>query len=205
MIENIEDSDDPQVILFLGVNGTGKTTTIAKFAHLLQKRDFSVVLVAGDTFRAGAIEQLTEHANELGVKLIKHQKGADSAAVVYDAIQHAKSKGLDAVLVDTAGRMQTNQNLMDELRKICRVNDPDFRIFVGDALTGNDAVDQARDFHEAVGVDGVILTKLDSDAKGGSALSIANEIKRPIVYVGVGQSFDDLMEFDPEWFVDQVI
>jgi fused signal recognition particle receptor len=205
LVDFIRSAEKPAVLLFLGVNGTGKTTTMAKVAHLLMKNNLSVVFAAGDTFRAGAIEQLTKHGENLGVKTITHQKGADSAAVIYDAIEHARARRIDVVLADTAGRMQTKVNLMDEMRKICRVNKPDMKIFVGDALTGNDAVDQAREFNNAIGIDGIILTKMDADVKGGSALSITNETKKPILFVGVGQGLDDLMEFDPEWFMGKIL
>jgi len=204
-IKSIERSERPYKIVFLGINGSGKTTTIAKIAHYLIKNNLSVVMAAGDTFRAGAIEQIEKHAKNLGVRLIKHQKGADAAAVIYDAIEHAKAKNIDVVLADTAGRMQTNVNLMDELKKICRVNKPNLKIFVGDSLTGNDAVDQAKRFNDAVGIDAVILTKMDSDAKGGSTLSITNEIKKPVIFIGTGQGYDDLMEFDKEWFINQLL
>ena len=204
-IDFVNRCDKPCKLLFLGVNGTGKTTTIAKVAHYLMKNNLSVVMAAGDTFRAGAIEQIERHARNLGVRLIRHKKGADAAAVIYDAIEHAKSKGIDVVLADTAGRMQTNVNLMDELKKVSKVNKPDLKIFVGDALTGNDAVDQARRFNEGVGIDAAILTKMDADAKGGSALSIVNEIKKPIIFIGTGQKLEDLREFNKEWFVREII
>ena len=205
LLERIRQSQKPFKIVFLGVNGTGKTTTIAKVAAYLMKNGFTVVLAAGDTFRAGAIEQLQKHASNIGVKVITHQKNADSAAVIYDAIEHAKAKNIDVVLADTAGRMQTNINLMDELKKITRVNKPDLRIFVGDALTGNDAVEQARKFNSEIGLDGIILTKIDADVKGGSALSITHEVKKPILFVGVGQRYDDLKEFNREWFVKNIL
>jgi len=195
----------PVKIVFFGVNGTGKTTTIAKVANLLMKNNLSVVMAAGDTFRAGAIEQAEKHASALGVKVIKHQKTGDSAAVIYDAIEHAKAKGIDVMLADTAGRMQTNVNLMDEMKKIVRVNKPDLKIFVGDALTGNDAVEQARTFNQQIGIDAVILTKMDADAKGGSALAITHETKKPVIYVGMGQKYEDLKSFDRQWFVEQLI
>ncbi|MFH1403171.1 MAG: signal recognition particle-docking protein FtsY [Candidatus Altiarchaeota archaeon] len=201
----IRSSERPFKIMFLGVNGTGKTTTIAKVAKHLMNNNLKVVLAAGDTFRAGAIEQLQTHAQRLGVKLITHQKGSDSAAVIYDAVEHAKAKGIDVVLADTAGRMQTNTNLMDELEKIIRVNKPDLRVFVGDSLTGNDAVEQAREFNNSVGFDAVILTKLDADSKGGSAISIAHETRKPIILVGMGQGYDDLDEFNSEWFIDKIL
>lgn len=195
----------PFVIVFVGVNGTGKTTTIAKIARLLLDSGLTCVLAASDTFRAGAIEQLQKHADNLGVRMIKHEKGADPAAVAYDAISHARARGRDAVLVDTAGRMETNVNLMDEMKKIVRVAKPDLTLFVGDALTGNSAVDQAEMFNKAVPIDGVILTKADADAKGGSALSISYAIKKPIFYLGTGQKYEDLIEFDPEWFVEELV
>lgn len=205
LIEQIKESEKPYLILFLGVNGTGKTTTIAKVADYLRRKGFSCVLAAGDTFRAGAIEQIDKHAKNLGIKVISHQKGADAAAVVYDGAAHAKARNIDVVLADSAGRMHTNVNLMDELTKIIRVNKPNLKIFVGDALTGNDALEQAREFNEKVGVDAVILTKMDADAKGGAAISIAHGIKKPILFVGLGQAYSDLKEFDSEWFVKSII
>ncbi len=205
LLELVKKSEKPFTIIFLGVNGGGKTTTLAKVGKLFQKNDFSVVLAAGDTFRAGGIEQLEKHAHNLGIKVIKHTKGADSAAVIYDAIEHAKARKIDVILADTAGRMQSNVNLMDEMKKICRVNNPDLKIFVGEALTGNDAVSQAEMFHEAVGIDGIILTKMDADPKGGCALSIINAIKKPIIFIGNGQGYDDLMNFDPKWFVSRIV
>ncbi|WP_423792599.1 signal recognition particle-docking protein FtsY [Methanocaldococcus indicus] len=194
----------PTVIVFVGINGTGKTTTIAKLAYKLKNKGYKVVLAAGDTFRAGAIEQLEEHAKRIGVKVIKHQPGADSAAVIYDAIQHAKARGIDVVLADTAGRQATNINLMEEIKKVVRVTKPDLVIFVGDALTGNDAVYQAKEFDEAVGIDGVILTKIDADAKGGAALSIGYAIGKPILYLGVGQRYEDLIEFSPDIIIRNI-
>jgi len=205
IISEIKSSEKPYVILFLGVNGTGKTTTMAKFAQTLKDNRISSVFAAGDTFRAGAIEQLEIHSQKLGIKFISHAKGADSAAVIFDAVAHAKARGIDVVLADSAGRMQTNINLMDELGKIVRVNKPNLKVFVGDALTGNDAVEQAKKFDEMAGVDAVILTKMDADAKGGAALSITHAINKPIIYVGMGQSYSDLKPFDAQWFVDQVL
>ncbi|XRO76731.1 signal recognition particle-docking protein FtsY [Methanocaldococcus sp. 10A] len=194
----------PTVIVFVGINGTGKTTTIAKLAYKLKQKGYSVVLAAGDTFRAGAIEQLEQHAKNVGVKVIKHKQGADSAAVIYDAIQHAKARGIDVVLADTAGRQATNTNLMEEIKKVVRVTKPDLVIFVGDALTGNDAVYQAEEFNNAVNIDGIILTKVDADAKGGAALSIGYAIGKPILYLGVGQRYSDLIEFDADWMVKKL-
>jgi len=203
-LEFIENSKKPVVIMFVGVNGTGKTLSIGKIAYILQKHGKTCVMAAGDTFRAGAIEQLSIHAKNLGVKIIKHGPGADPAAVAYDAIEHAKAKHKDVVLLDTAGRMQTNYNLMDEMAKIKRVAKPDMIIFVGDALSGNDAVEQAKRFNEVVGIDGVILTKVDTDAKGGSSLSIAYTIGKPLLFIGVGQEYEDQIPFDPEWMVKNI-
>lgn len=200
----IEEHKKPVVIMFVGVNGTGKTLSIAKIACQLQKMGKSSVMAAGDTFRAGAIEQLSIHAERVGVKIIKHGPGSDPAAVAYDAIEHAKAKHRDVVLLDTAGRMQTNTNLMDEMAKIKRVAKPDLIIFVGDALSGNDAVEQAKRFNEVVGIDGVILTKVDADAKGGSSLSIAYTIGKPLLFIGVGQNYEDQIPFDPEWMIKNI-
>jgi fused signal recognition particle receptor len=200
----IEKQKKPVVIMFVGVNGTGKTLSIAKIAFQLQKQGKTCVMAAGDTFRAGAIEQLTIHADNLGVKIVKHGPGSDPAAVAFDAIEHAKAKHKDVVLLDTAGRMQTNSNLMDEMAKIKRVAKPDMIIFVGDALSGNDAVEQAKRFNEVVGIDGVILTKVDADAKGGSSLSIAYTIGKPLLFIGVGQGYDDQIPFNSEWMVQNI-
>ena len=200
----IDEHAKPIVIMFVGVNGTGKTLSIAKIACQLQKMGKSSVMAAGDTFRAGAIEQLSIHAERLGVKIIKHGPGSDPAAVAFDAIEHAKAKHKDVVLLDTAGRMQTNTNLMDEMAKIKRGAKPDLIIFVGDALSGNDAVEQAKRFNEVVGIDGVILTKVDADAKGGSSLSIAYTIGKPLLFIGVGQNYEDQIPFDPEWMINNI-
>ena len=205
LMELISEGEKPCKIVFFGVNGTGKTTTIAKMARMLTDNGFSVVLAAGDTFRAGAIEQLEKHAESVGVKLIKHQKTGDAAAVMYDAVAHAKARNIDVVLADTAGRMQTNVNLMDEMKKIVRVNKPDLKIFIGDSLTGNDALDQAEKFNNEIGIDAIILTKMDADAKGGAALSISHVTKKPVIYVGIGQKYEDLKKFDREWFVSQIV
>ena len=200
----LEKRDGPLVIAFVGVNGTGKTTTIARITDWLQQNGKSVVMAASDTFRAGAIEQLELHAQRLGCKFIKHQAGGDPAAVAFDAVEHAKAKHRDIVMIDTAGRMQTNSNLMDEMKKIKRVAKPDLIMFVGDSLAGNDAIDQAKKFHEAVGIDAVVLTKLDVDAKGGAALSISSAIGQPIAFVGIGQDYGDLMPFDAAWIVERI-
>lgn len=200
-----EKQNGPFVIVFVGINGSGKTTTIAKVAHLLGESNLSSVFAASDTYRAGAIEQLEEHAKRLEVKMIKHEKGADPAAVGFDAIEHAKAHGKDAVLIDTAGRMETNVNLIEELKKIVRVTKPDMVLFVVDALTGNAALDQAEIFSNAVQIDGTILTKADADAKGGSAISITYATKKPVLFLGNGQEYGDLIEFDPEWFVSEIL
>ena len=200
----IEQHAKPVVLMFVGVNGTGKTTAIARIAHRYKQGGYSVVLAAGDTFRAGAIEQLTIHSERLGIKIIKHKAGSDPAAVAYDAVEHAKARYKDIVLIDTAGRMQTNVNLMDEMKKIQRIARPHQVVFVGDSLAGNDAVEQARKFEEAVGIDFAILTKIDADAKGGAALSIAHAVGKPIAFVGTGQGYNDLEVFDPDWMVDRL-
>ena len=195
----------PVSIMIVGVNGTGKTTTTAKIAHRLTEQGYSVVLAAADTFRAGAIDQLSTHAERLGVRCIKSQRGGDSAAISRDAIESAKARGDDIVIIDTAGRMQNKTNLMEELRKVHRITKPDLVIFVADALAGNDAVTQAKEFQRILNFDGVALCKLDTDAKGGAALSIAHATGRPIVLAGVGQEYDDLKDFDPEWFLDSIL
>ncbi len=196
---------EPFKILFLGINGTGKTTTVAKFANFLKKSGFSVVIAAGDTHRAGAIEQVTEHANRISAKVVAQRYGADPAAVARDGVLYAKSHHVDVVLVDSAGRMQTNQNLMEEMSKIVRVLSPDLKIFIGDSLAGNDAVSQAELFSKYTGFDGAILTKVDADTKGGAALSIAFATKRPILFLGVGQGYDDLKRFDAKSFADALV
>jgi fused signal recognition particle receptor len=191
----------PYIILFVGVNGTGKTTTIAKIAGWLAQQKLSSVIAASDTFRAGAIEQLLVHGERLGIRVVRQQEGSDPAAVAFDAVQHARARHLDAVLVDTAGRQHTNENLIEEAKKIRRVVVPALTVFVGDALSGNDVVEQARLFDKAIGIDGLILTKLDADAKGGAALSATFVTKKPILFVGVGQGYGDLLPFDPDWLV----
>ena len=195
----------PYVIVFLGVNGTGKTTTMAKIAHFLKKNNFNVIAAASDTFRAGAIEQLSYHMDNVGIKVIKHQYKSDPASVAYDAIDHAKAKDVQVVLVDTAGRQVTDKNLMREIEKICRIAEPDLKIFVGDSLAGNDALFQVKEFNKYVGIDATILTKLDADAKGGAALSVSYETHKPILFVGMGQGYDDLKEFNPNIIVQNIL
>ena len=191
-------------IAFVGFNGTGKTTTIAKFGKLLTDKGFKVVIAASDTFRAGSIEQLSLHAEKIGIKVIKHNYGADPAAVAFDAINHAKARGIDVVLIDTAGRSEMNRNLMDEMKKLIRVANPDFKIFVGDSLAGNAVAEQAEKFSE-IGLDGSILTKVDADARGGAALSISYITGKPILFIGTGQGYDDLEPFDPKWLVERIL
>ena len=199
-----KDSQEPYIILFVGINGTGKTTSLAKLAYLLQKSKISVVVAAADTFRAGAIEQLKEHINRLNLKLVAQNYGSDPAAVCRDAVLYAKSHKIDCVLIDTAGRMQTSKNLMDQISKINNVVKPDFKIFVGDSLAGNDTVNQAREFYKHIKFDASILTKSDADARGGAALSIVKVTSTPILYVGVGQEYEDLKEFNRDTFLETV-
>lgn len=196
---------DPLVVLFIGPNGHGKTTTIAKIAKWFIEKGCSVVIAAADTYRAGAIEQIEIHAKKVGVRIVKHGYGADPAAVAFDAVAYARKHNVDVVLIDTAGRLQSDINLMEEMKKIVRVVNPDIKIFVGDALTGNDALDQALKFNEAVGIDGSILTKVDADVKGGAAISLVYATKKPIIFVGTGQSYNDLEKFDYEKFIDELI
>ncbi len=200
----LADQEKPAVIMFVGINGTGKTTAIAKIANRIMKNGETVVLAACDTFRAGAIEQLTYHSEKLGCKIVKQDHDADPSAVAFDAIEHAKSKHKDVVLIDTAGRMQTNNNLIEEMKKIVRVAKPDLKVFVGDSLAGNDAIEQAKVFDQAVGIDAIILTKIDTDAKGGAALSIAHTINKPIAFVCNGQGYDDIVKFNTDWMIDRL-
>jgi fused signal recognition particle receptor len=203
--EYVKTKEKPVKILFVGVNGTGKTTSIAKVARYLMNQNYSVVLAAGDTFRAGAIEQLEVHGNALGLKVVKHKTGGDPAAVIFDAVEYAKAHNKDVVLADTAGRLHTNINLMDQMRKIVRVTKPDLLIFVDEAIAGNDAVERARLFNESVPIGGSILTKTDADAKGGSAISIAYITGKPVLFLGVGQTYPDLVKFEPKWLVDRLM
>ncbi len=203
--EFIESREKPVNITFVGINGTGKTTTIAKVAKRLLDAGHSVVIASADTYRAGAAEQIEEHASRLGVKVIKHQYGADPAAVVYDAVKYAKANHKEVVLADTAGRMHTSVNLMEQLKKICRVTKPDLVLFVDEAIAGNDAVERAKRFDELIGIDASILTKVDMDVKGGAAISIAYSTSKPIIFMGTGQGYDDLEKFDPAKFVERLI
>ncbi len=205
LIDKKRAAGEPAIIVFIGINGTGKTTSIAKLAYILQKRGRSVILAAGDTYRSGSIEQLEEHARRVGVRVIRHQYGADPAAVAFDAVSYAKAHSINTVLIDTAGRMQTNRNLLEEMRKIVRVTNPDLTILVVDALTGNDAVEQGKIFSEAVKIDGIILAKLDADIKGGSAISLSYIMGKPVTLVGTGQKYDDLEPFQPEAIVKNIM
>jgi len=202
--EFVKKASKPVSIVFVGVNGTGKTTTVAKMAERFKSQGYSVVIAAGDTFRAGAIEQIDRHAEALGIKIIKHQEGSDPAAIIYDAIQFAKAKHKDIVLADTAGRLHTNINLMDQLKKVCRINNPSLIIFVDEAIAGNDAVERAKMFNNAVPFHGSVLTKADADSKGGAAISISYTTGKPILFLGVGQTYKDLVKFEPQWLIDRL-
>ena len=204
IIRRNKENGKVSVILFLGFNGSGKTTTLAKIGYMLKKKGFSIVFAAGDTFRAASIEQIEEHANKLGIKLIKQKYGADSTAVIYDAVEHAKANKIDVVLADTAGRSHANVNLMDELKKICKVIKPDLKILVLDALTGNDVVEQAKRFNDAVNVDGIIFTKADVYEKGGAIISAVYTIRKPILFLGIGQEYEDIERFEPEKIIKSI-
>jgi fused signal recognition particle receptor len=201
-IQKKKDKSEPYIISFMGINGTGKTTTIAKIANLLRENKYSVVIAAADTYRAGAIEQIGEHGKRLNVKVIAQNYGSDPAAVARDAVLYAKSHKLDCILIDTAGRMQTSKNLMDQISKINKVVNPDLKLFVGDSLAGNDTVSQAREFYNYTKFDGAILTKSDADARGGAAISIVKVTSCPILYLGVGQEYKDLKSFDKDEFLE---
>jgi len=194
----------PLIIAFFGINGSGKTTSIAKLANYLKENNLSVVLAACDTFRAAAIQQLEEHANKLEVKMIKHDYGSDAAAVAFDAVKYAEKNNVDVVLIDTAGRLHSNTNLMAELEKIIRTTTPDLKIFIGESITGNDCIEQAKKFNELVEMDGAILTKADIDEKGGAPLSIAYTIKKPILFLGMGQEYKDFEEFDKKVILERL-
>jgi len=205
LLEEIKKSEKPYKILMLGPNGAGKTTHIAKLTNYFKKEGFSVVLAAADTFRSGAIDQLQEHADRLGVKVIKQQYGADPAAVAFDAVKSAKANNFDIVIIDTAGRQETNKNLMEELKKIERIVAPNIKIFVGEAYVGQGLLQQATEFNDALGIDGFILSKIDTDAKGGTSISLLHKLKKPILYVGTGQGYEDFEEFKPEFILNRII
>jgi fused signal recognition particle receptor len=203
--QRIEAADKPVTIVFTGVNGVGKTTSIAKLSRYFEKRGLDVVLANGDTYRAGANEQIREHADALGTKLISHEQGGDPAAVLYDAVEYAEANDVDVVLGDTAGRLHTSNDLMAQLEKIDRVVDPDMTLFVDEAVAGQDAVERAKQFNDAAEIDGTVLTKADADSSGGAAISIAYVTGRPILFLGVGQGYDDIERFDPEQLVDRLV
>ncbi|MHA1381384.1 MAG: signal recognition particle-docking protein FtsY [Candidatus Helarchaeota archaeon] len=205
LCEEKNNQGEPLILLFLGINGTGKTTTIAKLVKYFQKHKYSCVLAAADTFRAGSIEQLGKHANNLNVRIIKHDYGSDPASVAFDAINHATSKKINIVLIDTAGRMETNKNLMAEMDKICRVAEPDLKIFVASLLVGNDAYEQIKIFNDKIGIDASILNMADADVKGGAIISVAYVSKKPILFLGNGQSYDDLIPFEPEKYIEMIL
>jgi fused signal recognition particle receptor len=205
LVSFLHNHEKPVKILFTGVNGTGKTTSVAKIAHFLRKKGFSVVIASGDTYRAGAQEQLSTHAQRVETKVIQHQTGADPTAVIYDAVQYAQAHGTDVVLADTAGRFHNRANLMNQLEKIRRVIKPDLVIYVDEAVAGNDAVIRAEEFNRLVGTDAVLLTKADMDMKGGAAISIAHTIGKPIAFLGTGQAYDDLEPFVPEVLVNELL
>ncbi len=204
LIEEIKKSEKPYVIIFVGVNGSGKTTTIAKITQMMLDRGLKPILAASDTFRAAAIHQLEEHGNKLGVKVIKHDYGADPSAVAFDAIKAAKAHNMDVVLIDTAGRMHSNVNLQEEMKKIVRVTNPNLKLFVGESITGNDCVEQAKVFNEAIDLDGIILSKADIDEKGGAAVSISYVTGKPILFIGTGQGYRDLEPFDKEKIIKSI-
>ena len=195
----------PLRILFIGPNGAGKTTTIAKIASLMSGKGFSCVISASDTFRAAAIEQTVHHANKLGVEVIKGKYGADPASIAFDAIAHAKAAGISVVLIDSAGRQETNKSLMEEMRKMARVANPDLKIFIGEGIAGNSLMEQVRQFNELIKLDGIILTKLDADAKGGNTISILSETEIPVLYFGIGEGYGDLMPYDPNFIIDNML
>jgi len=205
VLDESKNAHKPSIILFVGVNGTGKTSSIAKVGHLRLRKGFSVIVAAADTYRTGSIEQIEEHARRIGIKTIKHDYGADAAAVAFDAVNYATAHGTNVVLIDTAGRMQTNKNLLEEMKKVARVAKPNLTILVVDSLTGNDAVEQGKSFSSSVNIDGVVLTKLDADAKGGSAISIAAIMGKPILFATVGQNYEDIVSFEPEQMVEKII
>ncbi|MFC3477823.1 signal recognition particle-docking protein FtsY [Halobacterium litoreum] len=204
-LETIEAAEKPVTVIFTGVNGVGKTTSIAKVAKYLEDRGYSTVLANGDTYRAGANEQIQEHADNLGLKLIRHEQGGDPTAVVYDAVEYAEAHDVDVVLGDTAGRLHTSSDLMSQLEKLDRVVDPDLTIFVDEAVAGQDAVNRAREFDDAAAIDGAILTMADADSQGGAAISVAHVTGKPILFLGTGQGYDDLQKFDPEALVEDLL
>jgi fused signal recognition particle receptor len=204
IIEKIKKENKPYIILFCGINGVGKTTTIAKIANLLKKKKISSVIAAGDTFRAASIEQLKKHGEKLDINIISSNYGADPASVGFDAIKHAEKNKIDCVLIDTAGRMHTDKNLISQLQKISRVCKPNLKLFVGESITGNDIIEQVKTFSEAIEIDGIILCKADIDEKGGTAISVGEITKKPIIFLGTGQEYQNLEIFDKEKFIEKL-
>jgi fused signal recognition particle receptor len=204
-IMELAEKKSPFIIMFVGMNGTGKTTSIAKLAGAFKEKGFYVVIAASDTFRAGAIEQIALHGQNLGIRVIKHKAGGDPAAVSFDAVKHAQKYERAVVLIDTAGRMQTNKNLLEEMKKIKRISNPDFVLLTLDALAGTDTLNQAKLFDEAVGIDGYIITKIDADAKGGCIISLLSETKKPILYIGTGQTYSDFVPFSLDWYLNRLL
>ena len=204
-LERVATADKPVVIIFTGVNGVGKTTSIAKLATYLEEHGFSSVLANGDTYRAGANEQIEVHADRIDAPLISHEQGGDPAAVIYDAVEYAEAHDVDVVLGDTAGRLHTSDGLMNQLAKIDRVVGPDLTLFVDEAVAGQDAVKRATEFNEAANIDGTVLTKADADTHGGAAISIASVTGAPILFLGTGQGYADLEPFDPEAVVEDLL
>jgi len=208
LIEKIKDKKlsehKPYIILFCGINGTGKTTTIAKIGNLLKEKKLSCVIAAGDTFRAASIEQIKKHGTKLGIEVISHEYGSDPASVGFDAIKYAEKNHIDVVLIDTAGRMHTEKNLMAQIEKITKVCKPDTKLFIGESITGNDIIEQIKTFNNSVKIDGIILAKADIDEKGGTALSVGYTTQKPILYLGTGQGYKDLQKFDKNKFVESL-
>ena len=205
LVEEKKSQNKPLVMMFIGINGVGKTLMIGKIGKYLQNHNYTSVFAASDTFRAGSIQQLQKHGEKLGIRVIAQEYGSDAAAVAFDAINHAESKKIDVVLIDTAGRIETNVNLMAELEKLKRIAEPDLIVFVGDALTGNSLVSQATIFHEKIGIDASVLNKMDADVSGGAAVSITNITKKPILFIGTGQKYKDIQPFNPEKIIDQIL
>lgn len=205
IIMNAKNENRPATFIFFGINGVGKSLSIAKFANFLREKGYKPILAAGDTFRAAGDIQLEEYAKQIESPVIKHQRGADTAAVIFDARKAAQARNYDVVLADTSGRMHTKRNLMEELQKIVRVNKPDLKILVLDSLSGSDVINQFEFFDKAVGIDAVVFTKVDVNEKGGNILSVCYQFKKPILFLGTGQKFDDIEEFDPEKFVRNLI
>ena len=204
-IFEMADSKKPFKILFLGPNGAGKTTTIAKLTYAFQQSGKKVVWAAADTFRAASIEQLEAHAKKLNVRVVKHDYGADPTAVAFDAVKAAEAEKADVLMIDSAGRQETNRNLLEELKKMERVIKPDLKVFVGEAFAGKNLIEQARAFDEALNLDGFILSKIDTDAKGGTVLSLLYELKKPVLFIGTGQEYTDLIKFTPEFIIDRIV